>query len=102
MAFQFRNVLENHTKQSLGVALHLEFHEPDGSLLNLDVDVSPPTIPVMNISEYDGSNTKKREWLERNRPVNWLPEWRKSQDMREAVRYLRLNKNYSNKSLMFS
>ena len=35
---------------------------------------------------YDGSNTQKRLWLEKNRPINWLPEWYKSEDMSAATR----------------
>ena len=51
--------------------MHLQFTNPDGSLeMNLDVDVSPPSLPVGNIDDYDGSNTKKRAWLLKHRPVN--------------------------------
>ena len=64
--------------------MHCEFDEPDGSKMNFDVDVSPPTIPVRYIDKYNGSNKKKRLWLEKNRPVNWIPEWRKSYDMTAA------------------
>ena len=53
----------------------------------MDVDVSPPTIAVSNIDKYDGSNRKKRQWLERHRPINWVPEWYKSHDMSAAVMY---------------
>ena len=86
----------------IGIALHLEFDEPDGTKLNLDVDVSPPTIPVRNIKEYDGNNQMKRKWLERYRPANWIPEWRKSYDMtaagkrkggKRSVRMRRINRN---------
>ena len=84
----------------IGLAMSLEFDEPDGSKLNLDVDVSPPTIPVRNNEKYDGSNKKKREWLEKHRPVNWISEWRKSYDMtaaaeggKRSVRLRRVNRN---------
>ena len=55
--------------------------------MNLDIDVSPPTIPVRNIDKFNGSNEKKRKWLEKHRPVNWLAEWWKSYDMSDAVTY---------------
>ena len=88
----------------IGVALHLEFDEPDepNGKLNLDVDVSPPTIPVRFIENYDGNNEKKRRWLERHRPANWVSEWRKSYDMtaagkskgaKRSVRLRRINRN---------
>ena len=89
----------------------MEFVNEDGSLLNLDVDVNPPSFPVSNrrywnygleegdewndeISiygvledepDYDGSNIDKRAWLERHRPVGWKTEWLKSEDMSAAA-----------------
>ena len=78
----------------------MEFDEPDGTKFNLDVDVSPPTIPVEYIEYYDGNNEDKRKWLEKKRPVNWLKEWEKSYDMtaagdggKRAVRLRRVNRN---------
>ena len=50
------------------------------------MDVSPPSIPVQNINKYDGCNQKKRQWLEKYRPVNWNGEWNKSYDMTDAGR----------------
>ena len=89
------------TYTKIGVALHLEFHDPEGKF-NLDVDVSPPTIPVTNVDEYEGSNEKKRAWLLKHRPVDWLIEWWKSPDMSDAglggKRSIRLRK--INKSLV--
>ena len=79
--------------------LHLEFVNEDGSLLNLDVDINPPSFPVSNRRyniytqstkveeerDYDGSNTAKRAWLEKHRPVGWKNEWLKSEDMSDAA-----------------
>ena len=54
---------------------------------------------MKNIDQYDGNNDKKRQWLERNRPINWIAEWRKSYNMSEAVggnksvRLRRVNRN---------
>ena len=85
----------------IGLVLHLEFANEDGPPLNLDIDVNPPSFPVcnrryyddkytdkFNVEEepdYDGSNTDKRSWLERHRPVGWKTEWLKSEDMSDAA-----------------
>ena len=86
----------------IGVVLHLEFCGDDGTPeLNLDIDVSPPSLYVNN-EDYDGNNLEKRAWLLRERPVDWRPEYRKSQDMtevgkdrsrRRSVRIRRLNRD---------
>ena len=82
----------------IGLVLHLEFVNEDGSVLNLDVDINPPSFSVSNRRykdknsivveepDYDGSNTGKRAWLQRHRPVDWKTEWLKSEDMSDAVR----------------
>ena len=77
------------TYSKIGIVLHLQFHEPDGSMFNLDVDVNPPTIPVNNIDKFNGSNEMKRKWIIENRHkiVNWRSEYWKSHDMSAAVRY---------------
>ena len=91
----------------IGLVLHLEFVNEDGSLLNLDIDVSSTSYPVSNRRykeywydlqedpdyngcvyeepDYDGSNTAKPAWLERHRPVGWKTEWLKSEDMSAAA-----------------
>ena len=68
--------------------MHLEFCESDGSKLNLDVDVCPPSFGVSNDrpKDFNGSNKKKRRWLEEHRPVMWRTEWRKTENMRDAAR----------------
>ena len=66
--------------------MHLQFTNPDGSLeMNLDVDVSPPSLPVGNIDDYDGSNTKKRAWLLKHSNGNKLGT--------RSVRLRRMNRN---------
>ena len=96
-----RSVCRNYTSPCLsyskiGLVLHLEFVNEDGSLLNLDIDVNPPSFPVSKRRykkygwveeepDYDGSNTLKRSWLERHRPVGWKTEWLKSEDMSDAA-----------------
>ena len=65
----------------------MEFVEPDGSLFNIDVDVTPPSIPVWNDGpkDFNGSNKKKRQHLEKHRPLLWRTEWQKTEDMTEAA-----------------
>ena len=83
----------------IGLVLHLEFVNEDGSLLNFDVDINPPSFSVSNRRyrdkkndivveepDYDGSNKDKRAWLRRHRPVDWKSEWIKSEDMSDATR----------------
>ena len=84
----------------IGLVLHLQFAQEDGSILNLDVDVNPPSFSVskrryrvshkkltpIEEPEYDGSNFDKRAWLENHRPVGWRTEWDKSVDMSDAVK----------------
>ena len=75
------------TYSKIGLVWHLEFVQPDGSLLNIDVDISPPTIPVINDSwkDFDGSNEFKRTWLTRFRPYLWLSEFNKTHNMSDAA-----------------
>ena len=67
----------------IGAALHVKFSKTG---LNLDIDLNPPNIRTRNIDQYDGSNWKKRQYLEENKSklVGWLEEWKKSVDMRGA------------------
>ena len=75
------------TFSKIGVVLHLEFCDEEGRpQLNLDVDISPPTLYVDN-EDYDGNNVDKRAWLLRERPVDWRPEYRKSPDMTDVGKY---------------
>jgi len=81
----------------IGVVLHLEFVNDDGTVLNLDVDVSPPSIPVSRGKTwdrygrvngeplFDGSNAAKRAWLEKMRMPGWLTEWIKTEDMSDGA-----------------
>ena len=91
----------------IGLVLHLKFVNQDGSSLYLDVDVNPPSFPVskrryksysyknqsgypsadlVDEPDFDGSNTDKRAWLEKYRPVGWKVEWDKTEDMSDAVK----------------
>ena len=35
-------------------------------------------------SIFDGDPSHKRRYLEENTPIDWLPEWYKTQDMRDV------------------
>ena len=80
----------------IGLVLHLEFNNKDESVLNLDVDISPPQFSVSKRRykyygtveeepDFDGSNSHKRACLEEHRPVGWKSEWDKSEDMSDAT-----------------
>ena len=71
------------TFSKIGLVLHLEFKQEDGSFLNLDVDVNPGSIPY--ISKFDGNNESKRNRLERERVklIDWKTEWDKSPEFSE-------------------
>ena len=78
------------TFSKIGLVLHLEFKQPGGDLLNLDIDINPPALPVSRSEyedEFDGRNVEKRERLEREREklVDWKIEWDKSEDNSEAA-----------------
>ena len=67
----------------IGATFHIKFSK---YYVNLDVDLKPPNFRTSNIDDYNGSNRKKRKYLEENREtlVGWLEEWRKSLNMRGA------------------
>ena len=76
----------------IGVVMHLEFNNDDGSVLNFDIDICTPIVPVdksvnslgQETDYFDGRNELKRAWLERRRMPGWLPEWNKSMDMSDV------------------
>ena len=70
------------TWTKVGVVLHLEFINDDGSIENLDIDVCPP---AFHLNSFDGSNTDKRSYLETMRMPGWLTEWFKTEDLSEAT-----------------
>ena len=65
------------TKTKIGAALHINF--PDGVV---DCDLNVPTIP--SSTPYDGSVGNVRKYLENKRPVDWLEESTKLEDMTSA------------------
>ena len=77
------------TFSKIGLVLHLEFRQKDGTFLRLDIDINPPSIslPKKLLDDFDGSPTKKRAWLvkERKNLVGWKTEFEKSEDNSEAA-----------------
>ena len=70
------------TITKIGVAIHVKFILEDGSFRHVDCDLNIPTIPVS--TKYNGDIQKVGEYLLRRRPVGWLEEKGKLQDMGSA------------------
>ena len=77
------------TFSKIGLVLHLQFRQKEGDMLNLDIDINPPSIPIWEDkgNMFDGRNVLKRDRLEREREklVDWKSEWNKSEDNSEAA-----------------
>ena len=76
----------------IGLVLHVKFEDEDGQPWHLDIDISPPALPVSKKrnrwyeeADFDGSNRAKREWLEKHRPVRWKEEWFKTEDLSDCL-----------------
>ena len=63
------------TLTKIGVALHLQFEDDS----RMDCDLNVPTIPTS--SEYSGSVMEVEEYLDKARPVGWIEERRKLEEM---------------------
>ena len=70
------------TITKIGVALHVKFALKDGSYSYVDCDINIPTIPTC--TRYDGRICAVQNYLKRVRPVGWLEEWSKLDDMSSA------------------
>ena len=57
-------------------------HEDNGTRFYLDCDLNVPTIPCE--TPYDGSIVDIEKYLKKERPVNWLEELSKLEDMAMA------------------
>ena len=66
----------------VGVVLHLQWREEDGTLSTIDVDLNCPTWPTN--TRFDGSIQNASNNLELNKPVGWLEELHKLDNMFEA------------------
>ena len=66
----------------IGMALHVKFLLKDGSFRYVDCDLNIPTIPIC--TEYDGNIEEIGGFLLKERPVGWLEEKGKLEDMGAA------------------
>ena len=70
------------TWSKVGVVLHLQWREEDGTLFTIDVDLNCPTWPTH--TRFSGSNNDALKYLMRERPVGWLEELSKLENMSAA------------------
>ena len=70
------------TITKIGVAIHVKFILKDGSFRHVDCDLNIPTVPVR--TKYDGNIEEVGRYLLQERPVGWLEEKGKLQDMGAA------------------
>ena len=70
------------TWSKVGVVLHLQWREEDGTIVTIDVDLNCPTWPTH--TRFNGSSTDYAYYLMRERPVGWLEEISKLEDMGAA------------------
>jgi len=71
------------TWSKVGVVLHLQWRNADGSIFTLDCDLNSPTWPTH--TRYDGDIINAENYLMRERPVGWLEERSKLEDMSAAA-----------------
>ena len=70
------------TWSKVGVVLHLQWREEDGTLFTIDCDLNCPTWPTH--TRYDGNRNDASGYLMRERPVGWLEELSKLENMINA------------------
>ena len=71
------------TWSKVGVVLHLQWREEDGTIVTIDVDLNCPTWPTH--TRYDGSINHYAHYLMRERFVGWLEEFSKLENMGAAA-----------------
>ena len=76
------------TWSKVGVVLHLQWREEDGGLFTIDCDLNCPTWPTY--TSFDGSMDYAVAQLEEKRPVGWLEEFSKLENMKSACAYAHL------------
>ena len=69
----------NLTHSKIGIVLHLQWTMADGSKTNLDCDVNCPNLPIN--TPYDGGILEIQEFLRTEKPVAWLEEYKKLENM---------------------
>merc|ERR1712016_327511 len=60
------------TRSKVGLVLHLQWREEDGTLSTIDVDLNCPTWPTH--TRFDGDPHPAHRYLMREVPVGWLEE----------------------------
>merc|ERR1719234_983823 len=70
------------TWSKVGVVLHLQWREEDGTLFTIDCDLNCPTWPTH--TRFYGSPNSAERYLMRERPVGWLEELSKLESMSAA------------------
>ena len=71
------------TWSKVGVVLHLQWREEDGTLFTIDCDLNCPTWPTH--TRFDGDTKDASNYLTRERPVGWLEELSKLEGMTAAA-----------------
>ena len=71
------------TWSKVGVVLHLQWREEDGTLSTMDIDLNYPTWPTH--TRFDGSTNDASNYLMSERPVGWLGELSKLEMMTAAA-----------------
>ena len=70
------------TWSKVGVVLHLQWKNEDGTLSTIDVDLNCPTWPTH--TRFDGSINPAWHYLQREVPVGWVEEHSKLENMQAA------------------
>jgi len=71
------------TWSKVGVVLHLQWREEDGTLFTIDCDMNCPTWPTH--TRCEGHDRYSSVYLQTKRPVGWLEELSKLEDMASAA-----------------
>ena len=71
------------TWSKVGVVLHLQWREEDGTLFTIDCDLNCPTWPTH--TRFDGSSNNAENYLRTEQPVGWLEECSKLEGMEAAA-----------------
>merc|ERR1719397_1704896 len=102
------------TWSKVGVVLHLQWREEDGTLFTIDCDLNCPTWPTY--TKFSGNCKDAQTYLIKEHPVGWLEEFSKLEMMTEAavsahlltlkswpVKFRLINRNtvFSSQTLLF-
>ena len=82
------------TWSKVGVVLHLQWREEDGTLFTIDCDLNCPTWPTH--TRFNGNINDAAQYLMRERPVGWLEEFSKLEGMTYAASapHLQISKSW--------